>query len=159
MDIIRRCGCGRPSSEGKKLCQNCVDVKLARYTTLVKAGLCTNCGQKPVLFDTRRCETCAYRAAARYRRRTYHYTPELEARYQAARICDFCDNPFNDSVIHQDHDHECCAGAASCGKCLRGLLHGFCNQAALGWFEWQEKEFGITHDLLKSYREKFPRII
>lgn len=27
-----------------------------------------------------------------------------------------------------DHDHGCCPGGASCGKCVRGLLHSSCNR-------------------------------
>lgn len=34
---------------------------------------------------------------------------------------------------HVDHDHACCPGKRSCGKCLRGLLCSRCN-AGLGSF-------------------------
>lgn len=31
--------------------------------------------------------------------------------------------------FHVDHDHDCCSGDYSCGRCIRGLLCHWCNTA------------------------------
>jgi len=44
--------------------------------------------------------------------------------------CYICEKEFGNSratVPHVDHDHKCCAGRSSCGKCIRGLLCLKCN--------------------------------
>src|SRR4029077_2130187 len=33
------------------------------------------------------------------------------------------------ALLAVDHDHNCCPGAHSCGKCIRGILCGTCNSA------------------------------
>ena len=38
------------------------------------------------------------------------------------------------TVLVVDHDHNCCAGDKSCGKCIRGLLCDGCNRG-IGGFE------------------------
>ena len=48
-------------------------------------------------------------------------------------LCGICEEPFK-TVGFVDHDHSCCSGVRSCGKCVRGLLCSSCN-SKLGWLE------------------------
>lgn len=43
--------------------------------------------------------------------------------------CAICgtDEPGGVGQFHVDHDHACCPGDKSCGKCIRGLLCHSCN--------------------------------
>ena len=50
--------------------------------------------------------------------------------------CAVCEAPVADAAdrrLHVDHDHACCPGKKSCGKCVRGLLCKACNHG-LGHF-------------------------
>jgi Recombination endonuclease VII len=64
-------------------------------------------------------------------RRYYGMSPEqYEEKLQAQdNACAICRKPFKGSTPHVDHDHDCCPGRASCGKCVRDLLCADCNQA------------------------------
>jgi len=42
-------------------------------------------------------------------------------------LCAICRLPEPEKSLSIDHDHSCCSGKESCGKCVRGLLCTRCN--------------------------------
>lgn len=74
-----------------------------------------------------RCRACCalQKLLTRYNLTFAAYTKLLAAQGGACAIC--CGN--NDGrAFNVDHDHSCCPGDVSCGKCVRGLLCGLCNR-------------------------------
>lgn len=63
--------------------------------------------------------------------RRYGLTADEYLDLQEARGgCDICGEPNRaGTMLAVDHDHACCSGAKTCGKCVRGLLCDRCNQA------------------------------
>ena len=113
---------------------------------------CNRCGQtKPLDSFTRdksrrdgrhsACKKCrrdwkrANPDRARAWRIKYTYgmtTDEYEAKLrEQGGVCAICgETPEeNGGYLAVDHDHSCCPGERSCGKCVRGLLCGMCNRA------------------------------
>ncbi len=88
----------------------------------------------------------AYRSSGRERDARYGLAPgEYESMLSSQdKACALCLEKFGDRVPHVDHDHSCCAGARSCGKCVRGLLCATCNKR-LGHVEkdtdWLKRAF------------------
>jgi len=73
-------------------------------------------------------------ARNKYLKRTYGMTADqfnemLEAQGGCA-ICGKIDSNLKN--MHVDHDHYCCAGYLSCGKCIRGILCNKCNWLIAG---------------------------
>jgi len=60
------------------------------------------------------------------------YALMLEKQLGGCAICGKINR--NEYMLSIDHDHSCCAGKKSCGKCVRGLLCNGCNRG-LGFFE------------------------
>lgn len=63
-------------------------------------------------------------------RSTHHLTDEqIVSLFDAPQVCSICGENPGDRRLSIDHDHLCCPGIGSCGKCVRGLL---CRQCNLG---------------------------
>lgn len=81
-------------------------------------------------------ETCDEAAVARqmcrrHYRIAWRYTLTVAQvnEYEAATECQLCGKVREeDKGLVVDHDHNCCHGNKSCGKCVRGFICQGCNQ-------------------------------
>lgn len=53
--------------------------------------------------------------------------------------------------VHLDHDHSCCPGQDTCGKCVRGLLCNRCN-TLVGYYERDPNTFNSVVAYVESWR-------
>jgi hypothetical protein len=132
----------------RKFCSLACKARNAHYKRTGKPRstekVCTGCGTefsvtsqrnsdgKLKRSDTRWCNNCRPTdedaASSISRRLFYKYRMTLD-QYQAvlASGCEIC-GTTTATRFHIDHDHNCCPGRYTCGKCVRGLLCGQCNQ-------------------------------
>lgn len=100
-------------------------------TSLNHPVACEGCG-KELFRSDRRQIYCGQCRRVSIKMRSYGLTARdwyrlLQDQMNACAICGSVE------PLHIDHDHECCSGIRSCGKCVRGLLCHSCN-IGLGQF-------------------------
>lgn len=67
--------------------------------------------------------------------------------------CLICSSDIDTDSFVVDHDHGCCPGRKSCGKCVRGFLCQQCNKR-LGFIEGDEQWLKAASDYLEANRDK-----
>ena len=72
----------------------------------------------------------------------------LEKQGGACAICK-AKEPGGRGTWSIDHDHKCCPGVKTCGKCIRGLLCNACNRA-LGGFRDSPELLASAIEYLKQ---------
>ena len=100
---------------------------------------CSHCKLTKQLSDftgiksiSRICRECTKITMLRHK---YHLTwTEAELAYNLRNgDCNICEQPDKFGLC-LDHDHRCCPGIKSCGKCIRGFICWNCNRG-LGAFK------------------------
>lgn len=125
---------------GKKICKKCGEDKpMSEFHANSafadgKSSKCKTCTIDDVaMYRERMQENGTWTAARRAVSIKHKYNLTIE-QYddlydrQLGR-CPGCLTPLSEAKVCVDHDHSCCAGPRSCGKCVRGLLCDSCNNA------------------------------
>lgn len=92
-------------------------------------------------------------------KRVYGLSPSALKRKMSeqGQACSICKEPLL-SGIHIDHDHACCTGKSSCGKCVRGLLCEDCNRG-LGSFRDVPSRLRSAALYLETYQKTRERYV
>ena len=121
-------GCKSPASNSKGLCTNCYK-RGGKSPEKRRDGLCNKCGEK--LDSNSRCLVCrkkqkrAENIFRKYKISIDEWDKILEKQNMVCKICK--GDALRFFVV--DHDHSCCKGSSTCGKCIRGILCENCNRA------------------------------
>jgi hypothetical protein len=110
----------RTAPPGKRWCRGCEKYRAEKFFPYTSA----------------RCKPCLkVYTTERRAQKVYSMDPGMYQKlweYQGGR-CAICQRATGATkALSVDHDHKCCPGKASCGKCIRGLLCGGCNYKVLG---------------------------
>lgn len=96
---------------------------------------------------------------AKYRLSLEAYEAMLRAQGGCCAICRVeSPSDIRTGRFHVDHDHACCPGTKSCGKCVRGLLCHACN-TALGNFHDDAGRLLAAVAYLNARKEAAPHAV
>ena len=64
--------------------------------------------------------------------------------------CYLCGDQVQEPDVHIDHDHLCCSGVKSCGRCIRGLACRWCNQGLGQFRDDPDRMIRVAENLKKA---------
>lgn len=160
MKKCTKCGKSKPLSEFHRhketpdgyqfWCKDCRSISRRKTKPLdvdKKRGTreCRMCGKMKVFreymstskYNHSYCIDCRRARGLQANLERYGLTPEqyLDMEEAQGSVCAICKQPETKKKrLAIDHDHSCCSGLKSCGKCVRGLLCTTCNNG-LGSFK------------------------
>lgn len=152
--------CRIPTDGGEALCSGCKTQRMVLHNTRKESGVCIGCGAMPPETGKLSCTPCLEQFLQKNRKHLYgltqdQYLQRLETQHWQ---CDICHDAFDkNSSPYIDHDHECCRGIRSCGKCLRSFLCRTCNtqvggvESALGHVLGYIATWKIKHGKIASW--------
>ena len=82
--------------------------------------------------------------------RETEYNDMLKKQHNQCLICKRNRSEFKKNFA-VDHDHSCCPGKKSCGKCIRGLICFDCN-IAIGHFKENPEIIKNAYDYLVNFK-------
>lgn len=129
------------------VCESCgSDYK----TTQKHITLCRNCAEKRYVKVAR----LRHRSAKADTARKYRYGLSIND-YEALLsrqegVCKICKQPPKENkALAVDHDHGCCPGQKTCGRCIRGLICVRCNRGLGCFLDDSETVFRAARYLLE----------
>jgi hypothetical protein len=85
----------------------------------------------------------------------HHYKMTLDTFLKrSANGCEICGNK-PERNLHVDHDHNCCNGRKSCGKCVRGIICNRCNTAVDKMEDGLMRADYPEYEAIKQYLEEY----
>ena len=129
----KACKCGQPRHHGVK-CRECYNAYMKDYMSKYNKT------------DKRRDTYLKHR----YNITLDQYTKMLAGQGNVCKMCG-SDDPGANKRFEVDHDHSCCDGDRSCGRCIRGLLCSRCN-TGIACFEDDEDKLLKAVAYLRAWR-------
>lgn len=101
-----------------------------KYGRCWSLGTCRDCGEPwEMKYKESLCVKCMRCPGRRHGLTRMEYESLLESQAGMCAGCGTTEAGGKYGTWSIDHDHDCCPGSTSCGKCVRGLLCSSCNWA------------------------------